>query len=131
MHLLRTYWHWTVSWATVLPSASRIAPVTMLSTMKLRPIFVAPWRTSLRLLSKSNSASSPIAFWAGLVFWWSPEVSYARYLPAARLLPSTEALERSALASQRTRTVWACATVVMHRAASAAEVVRIFSATED
>jgi hypothetical protein len=60
---------------------------------------------SLRFESKSNSTSSPTVFRGWEVATFAPEVSRARYVPDGRLLPSTDAFERFARRSHRTRMV--------------------------
>src|SRR6266480_969587 len=95
-----------------------IDPVTALPWMNDVGILVAPAATSLALLSKSNSTSSPTAFFAAAVTELAPDVAVAVYEPAARSLPSTEIFERSALFSHRTRTLAASAVTNIPRSKS-------------
>src|SRR4051812_7723754 len=75
--------------------------------MNVADIRVAPAATSFRLLSKSNSASSPTARLAAEVTVPPAAVTRALNEPfrGERLLPSTEIFERLERRSQRSRSV--------------------------
>ena len=87
------------------PSAFRRLASTRLPCMKSAAIGTAPAAMSLALLSKSNSTSSPLAALGSEVTERLPERTIARYVPGARLLPSTDTRERPDSPSQRTRRI--------------------------
>jgi len=97
--------HATVDDNTTAPAEFLIWPVSLPPWMKVAEIRVAPAATSFGLLSKSNSTCPLTAVRNPDVAEFAPEMMVARYRPAARLFPSTDALDLPLRRSQRTRMV--------------------------